>query len=212
MDREDAGLKLAMKLRKDDFRDPLVLALPRGGVPVAAEIAAVLNAPLDILVVRKIGLPGHLEFGVGAITENGFYRLNRRVLRRFGLDVTDPELQKIVQDEKEEVARRIEKYRSGRQLPSMRDREVLLVDDGMATGITAEVGTAYLKELGAQRVILAIPVCAKDSAEALSSEVDKLVCLESPEAFFSVGRWYENFSQVSDEEVLSALDKFQQAA
>lgn len=201
--RSKAGKKLASELiafRKDN---PIILALPRGGVPVGYEIAKVLQAPLDVLVVRKIGLSSNTEFGIGAIAEGGVKVLDQTTIKLLGID--EKEIETTLALEEEELKRRVEVYRDGKVLPSLRDRLVILVDDGIATGITAQAATLAVKKLNPKRVIFATPVCARGTAESLKHKIDQIICLVSPYEFSSVGLWYKNFSQLSDEEVVKLL-------
>jgi predicted phosphoribosyltransferase/predicted alpha/beta-hydrolase family hydrolase len=201
--REEAGEKLAAVLKKMRFNDPIVIALPRGGLPVAAKVAEALHSPLDILIVRKIGAPDNPEYGIGAITEDGPYWLNQDAVTSLG--ITDEQLQEILNREMMELSSRVHRFRGNRPLTSVEEREVILVDDGLATGVTARVAIEYLKELGAGKIILAIPTCAKKSAQSLREIAHSVLCLEESDDFLSVGLWYEDFSQLSDDEVISIL-------
>ncbi|MGZ3659097.1 MAG: phosphoribosyltransferase family protein [Bdellovibrionota bacterium] len=185
------------------LNDPLILALPRGGVPVALEIAKALEAPLDVLIVRKIGAPGHKELGIGAITENNHYWIDPRSMEYTGAHAVDVE--QTLAEEREEVKRRIKLYREDRPLPRVKGRSVVVVDDGLATGVTARVACAYLKQQGAAEVILAVPVGSPRTAEVVRLEVDQLICLDEPDLFYSVGQFYEDFEQLEDEEVIELL-------
>jgi len=202
INRQQAGILLAERLREMPLAEPLILALPRGGVVVAHEIAKALGAPLDVLVVRKVGAPIHPEFALGAVTEDGHFWLDSHAIRYVGADPA--EVEQVLAREKEEVQRRIRLYREDRPLPSLRDRTVVLVDDGLATGATARVACAYLKQQGASDVLLAVPVCSYKTAELLRKEVE-VVCLDEPDLFYAVGQFYEDFTQVSDQEVIRLL-------
>lgn len=203
-DRVEAGQLLARALARYAGRhDVLVLGLPRGGVPVAAEVAKALGAPLDVLVVRKLGAPGQEELAVGAIGEGGVRVLNAPVVRGLGLD--EYELDAIAARESRELQRRVVAYRGNRRALSVRDKTAIVVDDGIATGATMRAGLQTLRAMGAARVVAAAPVGAADSADLLSGEADEVVVLEAPELFHAVGQWYENFSQTSDEEVRALL-------
>ena len=201
--RTDAGVRLAEQVRELDLVDPLVLALPRGGVPVAFEVAQVLSAPLDVFVARKIGAPGHREFGVGAIAEGGGLVADQEVLDAIGVDPTT--FDRLVAEERVELDRRVRAYRGDRELPDLRGHDVVLVDDGLATGVTAEAAIDALGRLGARRIVLAVPTCAPDSADRLRRLVDTAVCLIEPAGFAAVGQWYERFDQTTDAEVEELL-------
>jgi putative phosphoribosyl transferase len=207
-DRTEAGRSLASELEKRVFANPVVIALPRGGVPVGAEVAKRLKAPLDVLVTRKIGSPENPEYGIGAISENGTFWLNENAVRELGL--SEIETRVLIKKEEKEVRRRVHQYRGDRPITDVRDRTVILVDDGLATGVTAKASMHALREMGAERVILAAPVGAPDTAAALADEADQVVCLELPMGFYSVGAWYENFEQTSDEEVIRLLSEARQ--
>ena len=203
-DRADAGRLLSERLRQFRNTNPLVLALPRGGVPVAYEVARALRAPLDVLVVRKIGAPWQPELGVGAIAEGGVLVLDSPLVRE--LAIPPRELEEIAEREREELDRRVHAYRGGRELPSIEGRTVILVDDGVATGSTAKAAIRAVREHHPRQLILAVPVIAAESADQLAGEVDKLVYLQAPEVFYAVGCWYEVFSQTTDEQVASLLE------
>ncbi|HZG05949.1 MAG TPA: phosphoribosyltransferase family protein [Streptomyces sp.] len=206
-DRRQAGRRLAEPLRDlqlgGELERPLVLALPRGGVPVGAEIARVLHAPLDVLVARKIGAPFNPELGVGALAGEGPPLFDGRSLAVLGL--TAEELAPRVERERAELRRREELYRGGRPAPGVRDRSVVVVDDGLATGVTARAALRAVRALGPARLVLAVPVSSPQAAAALEREVDRLVCPYRPAAFQGVGQWYEDFSQVGDDEVVATL-------
>ena len=185
------------------YVDPLVFALPRGGVPVAAKIAAAFKVPLEVLVVRKIGAPGYPEYGIGAIAEDSSYWLNERAVAYFGYN--KDQIQQVIQDETLEIARRIQTYRGNRRLPAIKNRAVILVDDGLATGATAQVACDWLKAQGASSLTLAIPVGSKESIVQLRSHADEIICLHTPDNFSSVGQWYHRFDQTTDDEVIKAI-------
>ncbi|MET9970098.1 phosphoribosyltransferase family protein [Streptomyces sp. NPDC006356] len=206
-DRKEAGRELAEQLRvrqeKGVLPHPVVLALPRGGVAVAQEVARALEAPLDVLVVRKIGAPFHEEFGVGALAGDGPPLFDEQTLYRLGLSEAD--LAPVVERERAELRRREERYRQGRPAPRLRDRTAVVVDDGVATGSTARVALRAVRAQGPERLVLAVPVCAPEAAEELRRLVDEFVCLHQPRLFSAVGEWYEDFGQLTDADVLEAL-------
>lgn len=204
-DRTHAGRELAQKLSQMDLHQPMVLALPRGGVPVAFEVARSIAAPLDVFVARKVGAPHHPEFGIGAIAEGGGEVRDERSIAILG--VSSEQWDQLVAREQQELERRIRQYRPDRALPDLEGRDVVLVDDGLATGVTAEASLSALHRGGARRVILAVPVCAPDTAERLSALADEVVCVDAPADFAAVGKWYENFGQTTDDEVLRLLDQ-----
>ncbi|MEU2573615.1 phosphoribosyltransferase [Streptomyces anulatus] len=205
--RDQAGRELAEQLlawsADHETADPVVIALPRGGVPVAAPIASALHAALDVLVVRKIGLPGRPECGIGAIVGDDPPLFDTEALELFGLseDRLGPQLAR----ERAELRRREELYRAGRPEPRVVGRTVVLVDDGLATGLTAHVALRHLRRRSPGRLILAVPVGASSSLDRLSSEADDVLCLHQPTDLRSVGEWYDDFDQVTDGEVLALL-------
>lgn len=203
-DRADAGRQLADRLLEQRPPDPIVvLGLPRGGIPVAAEIARALHAPLEAFVARKIGAPGHEEFGIGAVAEGSDEVVMTETAGRVG--VGSAQMQPLAGRAREELQRRVRAYRLGRQLPDLRGRTVVLVDDGLATGVTAEAALRSLRQHEPQRLILAIPVCAADTRDRLLGLADEVVCLGAPRNFHAVGQWYEQFDQTTDDEVLALL-------
>jgi len=206
-DRRAAGRALAGTLleRGRPLHRPIVLALPRGGVPVAFEVAQALHAPLDVLVARKIGAPGHPEFGIGAIAEGGVVVIDQRSVDALG--ITPDRLAGLVSGERRELDRRVERYREGRSLPEARDRDIVLVDDGWATGVTAEAAVGATRRLGPRRVVLAAPVSAEDTAERLAGVADEVVTVRRRSDLGSVGRWYDDFTQTLDAEVVGLLDR-----
>ena len=201
-DRRDAGRALAPHVLALGLADPVVLALPRGGVPVAVEVATALGCPLEVFVARKLGLPGSPELGVGALAEGGEPLLDELLLALLGLSPDD--LAGTVERERAELARRVQHYRGDRPLLELTGRQVVLVDDGLATGVTARAALRALQGKAA-RLVLAVPVCAPGAAEALRSEADDVVCALRPAAFRAVGAWYEDFDQTTDAEVLALL-------
>ena len=204
-DRQDAGRKLAERLAPYRDENPVVFALPRGGVPVAYEISRSLNAPLDVLVARKLGAPGQPEFGIGAVAPGGVRVLNRDVVWRLG--IPQDYLQWVTETELTEVDRRLAHFRGDRPEPPVAGRTAILVDDGLATGVTARAGAAALRMRRPRRLVLAVPVCASQTAGVLEEEVDDLVYLISPPDLGAIGFWYKNFEQTSDEEVIELLER-----
>ena len=205
--RTSAGRRLGERLRDLSEQNPIIFALPRGGVPVAYEVAKIIKAPMEVLVVRKIGSPFNPEFGIGAITEDGSDWIN---LESAGLGGASPAaIQRIVDEEFAEVTRRIDRYRGGRPLPSVEGRTVFVVDDGLATGVTARAACLYLKAHGAKKVVLAVPVCSSETAYSIrkSKTADEVICLHESDLFFAVGQFYEDFGQTSDEEVVALLSQ-----
>lgn len=203
--RHDAGRQLAAHLLPLAAEQPVVIGLPRGGVPVAEEIALALGAPLEILAVRKIGAPANPEYGIGAIAEDGTRLLDLEAVASLGLDADA--LEEIVARESAELRRRVGAYRGDRPPLSLRGRTVIVVDDGVATGVTDTAALRVARRRGPVRLVLAVPVCAPDSAARLRQEADELVCLIEPEQLYGVGQWYADFTQVSDAEVLAALGR-----
>ncbi len=203
-DRREAGRELAGKLLPYRGRpDVVVLGLPRGGVPVAFEIAQALGAPLDVFVVRKIGMPGHAEFAIGAIASGGVQVLNEDVIRAYG--VPGAAVEAVAKRERAELERREREYRGSRPLLDLHDRTVILVDDGLATGSTMRAAVEAVRALGPARIVVAVPVGAPDTCEALARIADETVCARMPEPFAAVGLWYSDFSQTTDEEVHALL-------
>ncbi|MFE2278529.1 phosphoribosyltransferase [Streptomyces sp. NPDC059454] len=206
-DRRQAGRELAARLRERQdegaLPEPVVLALPRGGVAVAVEVARALDAPLDVLVVRKIGAPFHEEFGVGAMAGDGVPLFDEDALLRLGLDEAD--LAPVVERERTELRRREQRYRQGRPAPELSGRTVIVVDDGLATGSTARAALRALRAQDSGHLVLAVPVGATEGVALMRSEADEVVCLHEPAAFMAVGQWYEEFDQLTDEDVLDAL-------
>jgi predicted phosphoribosyltransferase len=204
-DRADAGRELARKLYSyRDRDDVIVLGLPRGGVPVAFEVAQSLRAPLDVFVVRKLGTPGQPELAMGAIASGGVRVLNDEVLK--ALNIPSAMIEQVAQIEAEELGRREQQYRGNRPAADVRGKTVILVDDGLATGSTMRAAAAALRQAGAQKIVVAVPVAAEASCEILRREVDELVCGAMPEPFWAVGEWYRDFEQTSDEEVRALLE------
>ena len=206
LDRTEAGRILATRLAAyANRRDVLVLALPRGGVPVAFEVARTLHAPLDVMIVRKLGVPGQEELAMGAIATGGVRVLNDDVVRMLAL--SDEVISTVAAREQQELARRERLYRGDRPAYDIRGRTIILVDDGIATGATMRAAVAAVKQWQPARIIIAVPVAASATCEAFAPEVDDVVCVERPADFFAVGFWYEHFSQTTDEQVRDLLEQ-----
>ena len=204
--RTEAGRLLAEKLKAYANRpDVLVLALPRGGVPVAYEVARALNAPLDIFLVRKLGLPGHEELAMGAIATGGVRVLNQDVVQ--ALRVPDRLINAVAAAEREELNRREREYRGDRPPPEVRGRTVILIDDGLATGSTMRAAVEALKQQQPARIVVAVPIASPETCDELRTEVDEIVCAVTPEPFYAVGLWYDDFSQTTDQEVRNLLEQ-----
>jgi putative phosphoribosyl transferase len=205
-DRRDAGRKLAQELSAYAGRsDVIVLALPRGGVPVAYEVALALNTPMDIFIVRKLGLPGREELAIGAIASGGVRVLNEDIIRE--LNIHQEAVDIIAQRELWELQRRERLYRGDRPAPEVQDHTVILIDDGLATGASMRAAVAGLRTQHPARIVVAVPTAAPETCEAFRPEVDEIVCATTPEPFYGVSRWYEDFSQTTDEEVRALLEK-----
>lgn len=207
MNRGDAGQQLAQRMGQFAGRaDVIVLALPRGGVPVGAEVARALAVPLDVFLVRKLGLPGQEELAMGAVASGGVRALNTDITRALG--VTDAMIDRVTAREVEELARRERIFRGGRPYPSLQGKTVLLVDDGVATGATMLVAVRAIRTLGPFAIIAAAPVMSKSAHTALLREADACVTVATPEPFHGVGEWYRDFDQTSDAEVLEWLARY----
>jgi predicted phosphoribosyltransferase len=205
-DRTEAGGLLAAKLAKyADKPDVLVLALPRGGVPVGHEVARALHAPMDVFIVRKLGVPGHEEFAMGAVASGGVRVLNEQVINALG--IPDYVIEAVAAWEQRELERRERLYRGNRPPPEVRGKTVILIDDGLATGSTMLAAVQALRKLGPARIVVGVPVASPDTCELLKSEVDEIVCAATPEPFYAVGLWYRDFSQTTDEEVRELLER-----
>lgn len=203
--RRDAGQKLAQKLSHYASRpDVIVLALPRGGVPVGYEVSRALHVPLDIFIVRKLGIPGQEELAIGAIASGGIRVLNEDILRM--LPLPSELIERVAQRELQELQRRERLYRGDRPPPDVRDRTVILVDDGLATGASMRAAVQALRAQNPKRIVVAVPTAAPEACEAFEKEVDEVVCAITPEPFLGVGRWYEDFSQTTDEGVRLFLE------
>ncbi|WP_432030886.1 phosphoribosyltransferase [Streptomyces sp. 1222.5] len=206
-DRAEAGRELAGLLAdaqaRGELSDPVVLALPRGGIAVAEPVARALDAPLDVLVVRKIGAPHHEEFAVGALAGDDPPLFDADTLDLLGL--TEESMAPVVERERRELRRRERRYRGDRPVPELAGRTVIVVDDGLATGATARAALRHLRRRRPARLVLAVPVGAPDSVELLAAEADTILCPHRPTGFSAVGQWYEDFGQLTDDEVLAAL-------
>ncbi|MFE7775407.1 phosphoribosyltransferase family protein [Streptomyces sp. NPDC057445] len=209
-DRVDAGQRLAEALRHLREEDPVVLGLPRGGVPVAFQVARELGAPLDVIVVRKLGVPYHRELGFGAIGEGGVRVISDDIVRRG--HVSRKDVESVEHAEEAELVRQARRFRAGRERVGIAGRTVIVVDDGIATGSTAAAACEVVRAQGAARVVLAAPVAPPDAVAWLRTEADEVVCLSTPRAFSAVGEWYRDFSQTADEEVVELLDQAARSA
>jgi len=204
--RRQAGRYLATKLADHAGRpDVLVLALPRGGVPVAYEVARALDAPLDVFLVRKLGVPGHEELALGAIATGGVRLLNADVVR--GLRIPPEVIDRVAATERTEMERREREYRGSRPAPEVRGKTVILVDDGLATGASMRAAVAALRQGQPARIVVAVPIAAPSTCEEFQDEVDEIICARTPEPFYSVGLWYQDFGQTTDEEVRDLLQR-----
>ncbi len=209
-DRTDAGRQLAARLTHYAGRDDvLVLALPRGGVPVGYEVAESLGAPLDVFLVRKLGTPGHEELAMGAIASGGVRVLNDQVVRM--LRPSDAVIARVEAEERRELDRREREYRGGRPPLDVRGKTVILVDDGLATGSTMRAAVAAIRKLGPARVVVAVPVGAAETCEEFEGEADEAICAREPDPFYAVGAWYGDFSQTTDDEVKELLARSEAA-
>ena len=206
IDRRDAGRKLARKLSAYAGQPNILIpSLPRGGVPVAYEVSLALSAPLDVFIVRKLGLPGREELAMGAVASGGVHVLNGDIVRM--LSIPEEVINIVAKRELIELQRREKLYRMDRPSPEVRDQTILLIDDGLATGASMRAAIAGLRAQYPARIVVAIPAAAPDVCEAFRSEVDDIICAITPEPFYGVGRWYEDFSQVTDEEVRTLLEE-----
>lgn len=204
-DRSDAGLQLAEKLRKYTDEKPIILALPRGGVILGYEVAKALKAPLDVVVPRKIGAPFHPEFGVGAIAPHGICILNSQTINL--LRISESEIDEIIELETLEMNRRIKLYRKDLPPLDLNGKTVIVVDDGIATGVSTKAAIMSIKTMNPKKIILAVPVCPPETAAKFREEVDEFLCLEEPPDFYAVSVYYNNFEQISDAEVITLLEK-----
>ncbi|HAU1322179.1 TPA: phosphoribosyltransferase [Legionella pneumophila] len=205
-DRYQAGQLLGDKLKSYANRnDVIVLALPRGGVPVAAMISEVINAPLDLMIVRKLGVPGHEELAFGALASNKITVYNEELLQY--LQLSQKDINQVISQEENELARRNRTYRGDKPFPDLKNKIVILVDDGIATGASMRVAVLALRKESPKKIIVAVPVAPEDMNDIMKNVADEYVCLISPLSFNAVGLWYEDFSQTEDEEVLYLLNK-----
>ena len=206
VDRRDAGRVLALHLAKYANRDDvIVLALPRGGVPVAYEVASALGAPMDVFLVRKLGTPGHRELAMGAIASGGVRVLNDDVVRWYG--IPEAAIERVAREEEQELQRRERTYRDDLPAPDLANRTVILVDDGLATGSTMRAAAQAMRLHHPSRVVIAVPVGAPQTCSELAAVADEVICARMPEPFSAVGQWYLNFNQTEDEEVRDLLQK-----
>ncbi len=204
--RREAGRKLGELLRNLTVRDErVVLALPRGGVPVASEAAEILEAPLDVFLVRKLGVPGQEELAMGSIAQDDVRFINEDIVQ--SLDIPQKVIDKVAAGEKVELERRLRKYRGSRETPNVSGKTVLLIDDGLATGASMLAAVRAVRKLEPKKIISAVPVAAESTCHKLESEADKVVCMYTPQPFNSVGQWYEEFPQVSDDEVCELMQE-----
>ncbi len=207
-DRTEAGQVLARKLAAyANHEDVVVLALPRGGVPVAFEIATALNVPLDVFLVRKLGVPGQSELAMGAIASSGVRVLNQDIVR--SLRLSDAVIDKVAAKEQQELERRERLYRDDRPIPLLHERRVIIVDDGLATGATMRAAIEAIRQQQPARIVVAVPISSPETCRDLAVEVDEIICVETPQPFCSVGLWYEDFPQTTDEEVRALLKQAQ---
>jgi putative phosphoribosyl transferase len=205
-DRRHAGRVLASRLAKyAGHDDVIVLALPRGGVPVAYEVASALGAPMDVFLVRKLGTPGHRELAMGAIASGGVRVLNEDVVRWYG--ISEPAIEHVAREEHEELERRERAYRDDRPPPDLANKIVILIDDGLATGSTMRAAAQAVRAHRPARVVIAVPVGAGQTCADLSAVADEVICARMPEPFSAVGQWYLNFDQTDDDEVRELLQK-----
>ena len=204
-DRSEAGRLLAKKLKPNyaNCPDLLVLGLPRGGVPVAYEVAKVLHAPLDICIVRKLGVPGHKELAMGAIAKGGIMLLDKDLAQSLG--ISQKEIEQVVVREWQELERRDRLYRGSRPIPDLDNRSIILVDDGIATGSTLKAALSIIKQRQPKRIVVAVPVAPPEVCNELREEVDEVVCLLTPEWLYAIGLWYDDFSPTTDDEVGNLL-------
>jgi putative phosphoribosyl transferase len=209
-DRRDAGRQLAARLMGYRHDNPIVLALPRGGVVAGFEVAKALRAPLEVLVVRKLAPLAYPEYAIGAIAPDDIKVVDRRAIRALG--ISEDQLRQIEEAERAELKRRMELYRGNGQMADLQGRTAVILDDGLATGMTAHAAVQAVRKRNPKYTVLAVPVCSLEAAEALRREVDALVCVATAVDFGAVGQWYAHFEQTTDEEVIRLLQRAQQAA
>jgi len=205
-DRTEVGRLLAERIKKIHFRNPVVLAIPRGGVPVAREIAMAIRAPLDLVITRKVGFPGEPEFAIGSVTQEGHLIVDRKTVSSMG--VSEKYLKEETERQTEEIKSRMERYRGKRPYPDISGKNVIIVDDGIATGNTILAAIDSVRRKNPASITLAIGVAPPDTVAKLSRSVDSIVCLETPEPFFAIGEFYASFEQVQDDEVRRILMEF----
>ncbi len=203
------GSELVRRLPQIRDEDPLVLAIPRGGVPVGYEVARSIDAPLDLFIARKLGAPGHEELGIGAVAPGGTRFLDAEAIRMLG--VSDSYIEEVTRKELAELERRLRCFRGDRPPPRIEGRSVVLVDDGLATGVTALASLTALRLQRPRRLVLAAPVCSPEGAQAVARQADDVVCVAIPDRFFGVGAWYHDFAQTTDEEVMELLRRGQES-
>ena len=205
-DRHDAGRRLAARLSTYANRpDVLVLALPRGGVPVGYEVAKALNVPLDVFLVRKLGVPGHEELAMGAIASGGVRVLNNEVVQAW--HISPDVIEAVTADERRELARREQMYRDDRPAPEVRGKTVILVDDGLATGASMQAAVLAVRQKQPAEIVIAVPVASQETCDMLAEQVTEVICLHTPEPFYAVGLWYREFGQTTDDEVRELLNR-----
>lgn len=204
-DRTDAGRRLGERLAELNLPDPVVLALPRGGVPVGFEVAQALSAPLDVVIARKLGAPFQPELGVGAIAEGGVLVLDESTLASLGL--TREDMAATVERERAELERRVDEYRGDREPPATAGRSVVVVDDGLATGVTARAALRSVRPSSPAQLVLAVPVGPPDAQQMMADEADTVICLQQPDRLAAVGQWYSDFTQTDDKTVLDLLHR-----
>lgn len=205
--RSEAGKQLAQKLLKLNLKNPLVLSLPRGGVEVGYEVARILGCPMTVVVVRKVGAPGNPEFAIGAISENDTAIFDENSIK--ALNISNQILNELLKIQILELARRVKLFRKSQSLPDLKDKTVIIVDDGLATGLTARAAIGCVKKLYPAKIILAVPVASQETATNIRQEVEEFVCLQLPPLLSAVGEFYEDFNQTTDSEVVQILEKLQ---